>query len=609
MNHLQKSQSLMELKVSSTPPVHGIRRRPVRTKSASSTRSASSQPAPASDDDDDSDENLARNQRNSTDSAIRSRRSLDAGLDPSSWPNTFSRSSSSISVSSSRSKGKRTLPKVPSVGGSELEERKKRISSQVLKRAQRKVQSLAEKQLSPEQGVRQRDDHTVGGNHSIDQSSRHRHCDTVVDVYRNGIRHTNSNGSHSFSRGGEYDSYCPVGQRRDEYPVHTVDVTNLTSACSDDTEEETVDRGRPPQQLRRVNGLLQLHLQQESFDGDKTYPGEPVADKNGYSQTSSIHKLGERTSASADALQRIIRDLRDASTKPIEERQVSGPAESSDEFSSSPSPSSSSSSSERQATEDQLFTPISQHQGVVDDNDNIADGIGRYLEISQSITSSLQKRKSHGTSARDGGNDVRNDISLSHPPLHRIVKSCDLMTVTLENKRGPDVGDYGIELFEAAYCDACPEVTRTVAVEDATSFRSPEGRRPVIGRTRGAFVPVSSTTEGGGGGTILSLVAIDRIVHNSVATCNGSLREGDYVIEVSYTPGVSSRCRRNNSKSKGKASSYLAQYPVLRTVQSVLHFTSLADLFTQTPSWLLWEASSHMLQLMREGCSYTYHCL
>ena len=55
-----------------------------------------------------------------------------------------------------------------------------------------------------------------------------------------------------------------------------------------------------------------------------------------------------------------------------------------------------------------------------------------------------------------------------------------------------------------------------------------------------------------------------------------------------------------------KASFYIAQYPVLRTVLCALHFTSLTDLFTQTPSRLLWEASSHMLQLMREGCSYTY---
>ena len=30
------------------------------------------------------------------------------------------------------------------------------------------------------------------------------------------------------------------------------------------------------------------------------------------------------------------------------------------------------------------------------------------------------------------------------------------------------------------------------------------------------------------------------------------------------------------------------------------------DLFNQSTSQLLWEASSHMLQLMRDGCSYTY---
>ena len=35
----------------------------------------------------------------------------------------------------------------------------------------------------------------------------------------------------------------------------------------------------------------------------------------------------------------------------------------------------------------------------------------------------------------------------------------------------------------------------------------------------------------------------------------------------------------------------MMQYPVLRTDQSTLH--SLTDLFNQTPSQLLWEASSH----------------
>ena len=55
-----------------------------------------------------------------------------------------------------------------------------------------------------------------------------------------------------------------------------------------------------------------------------------------------------------------------------------------------------------------------------------------------------------------------------------------------------------------------------------------------------------------------------------------------------------------------KVSSCIAQYQILRIAQSALHFTSLTDLFNQTPSQLLWEVSSHMLQLMREGCLYTY---
>ena len=59
-------------------------------------------------------------------------------------------------------------------------------------------------------------------------------------------------------------------------------------------------------------------------------------------------------------------------------------------------------------------------------------------------------------------------------------------------------------------------------------------------------------------------------------------------------------------KAGKQASSYITQYPVHRTVQIALHFTSLTDLFNQTPPRLLWEASSHMLQLMCEGCSYIY---
>ena len=55
-----------------------------------------------------------------------------------------------------------------------------------------------------------------------------------------------------------------------------------------------------------------------------------------------------------------------------------------------------------------------------------------------------------------------------------------------------------------------------------------------------------------------------------------------------------------------QVSFYIAQYPSSGLFKALLHFTSLADPFNQTLYQLLWEASSRMLLLMREGCSYTY---
>ena len=61
-------------------------------------------------------------------------------------------------------------------------------------------------------------------------------------------------------------------------------------------------------------------------------------------------------------------------------------------------------------------------------------------------------------------------------------------------------------------------------------------------------------------------------------------------------------CTRILTCKKVKASSYIAQYPVLRNSQSAftLYFPD-RPVHSDTIS-----ASSHMLQLMREGCSYTY---
>ena len=60
------------------------------------------------------------------------------------------------------------------------------------------------------------------------------------------------------------------------------------------------------------------------------------------------------------------------------------------------------------------------------------------------------------------------------------------------------------------------------------------------------------------------------------------------------------RLNYNVRRKKVKVRFYIAQYPVLRTAQSALHFTYLTDLFNQRPSQLLWEACNHLLQLMCE---------
>ena len=87
-----------------------------------------------------------------------------------------------------------------------------------------------------------------------------------------------------------------------------------------------------------------------------------------------------------------------------------------------------------------------------------------------------------------------------------------------------------------------------------------------------------------------------------------SVLELEFVLKFLYFYLVSCACQtiKYIPSKNVKTSSYIAQYLILRTVQSALHFTSLTDLFTQPPPRLLWEVSSHMLQLMREGCSYTY---
>ena len=50
----------------------------------------------------------------------------------------------------------------------------------------------------------------------------------------------------------------------------------------------------------------------------------------------------------------------------------------------------------------------------------------------------------------------------------------------------------------------------------------------------------------------------------------------------------------------------IVQNPVVRIAQNALHFTTLADLFNQTPYLNFSGKHPAMLQLMHGCCSYTY---
>ena len=76
-------------------------------------------------------------------------------------------------------------------------------------------------------------------------------------------------------------------------------------------------------------------------------------------------------------------------------------------------------------------------------------------------------------------------------------------------------------------------------------------------------------------------------------------------IKFHITVSVGSDHRTYLKRHKGKFLYRAVSSPQNRSMR----FTSLTDQFTQTQSRLLWEAPNHMLQLMREGCSYTFPSL
>ena len=73
--------------------------------------------------------------------------------------------------------------------------------------------------------------------------------------------------------------------------------------------------------------------------------------------------------------------------------------------------------------------------------------------------------------------------------------------------------------------------------------------------------------------------------HTKVCVCNRSVHCKRKVRSVDVTSSDCLSCMRFGTSPSVKVtvSSHIAQYPVLRTAQSALHFTALTDLFNQTP--------------------------
>jgi len=73
-----------------------------------------------------------------------------------------------------------------------------------------------------------------------------------------------------------------------------------------------------------------------------------------------------------------------------------------------------------------------------------------------------------------------------------------------------------------------------------------------------------------------------------------------YIFQLTFTCPLKNATGQNvlykvlgHSLKMVKVSYYIAQYSILWTSLSLLHFISLADQFSQTPSQLIWEATSH----------------
>ncbi|XP_064646732.1 serine/arginine repetitive matrix protein 2-like isoform X2 [Lineus longissimus] len=133
-------------------------------------------------------------------------------------------------------------------------------------------------------------------------------------------------------------------------------------------------------------------------------------------------------------------------------------------------------------------------------------------EIQDPLTTPRIKKKLTNSQTQT---DIRKP-NFNRPSIQKVLQSCDLITLTIDRGR---YLSYGIRLFEGVF----------QPLSSRHSLRSPRGKRPLIGQTKGAFSrvrPMANEDE------IESIISVDRLGDRSAAKQDGRLQEGDYIVEV-----------------------------------------------------------------------------
>ena len=449
---LRKSQSLLELEqgLKDTPP----RPKPSRVKSAShatlQARARRLAREISGSDDQLNHKGLLRlSTGQAGPDAIRRTRSMHIASSFQNGRPTSAESSKSSVSSSSRSgnsKIRRSLPKLPQVGADAIEDRKRRLSTEIIKKAQ-------DRELRASGSAR---------------AQRH-----VVE-----------------SNGNESDE----SEFMNEVDLDSRGPTPLKTGLEGYYEQLSQEGSPPPYSYYDTDGqaMRTLSSSRTSTSTPREHSGAYTPRKHTGKYTPTGH-MGQNHS-SKDALQRIIKDLKDAT---VHSQDGSG---------SSDSPSSSSHDSRREYPYD--YAQLAQW-GVLEPSydDMLVSGIHRPQPI-QPV----------------GRPEPQQELTVEHPSIFRLIKTCDLINVAVERKGHKRSRSFGIEVFESVFSD---RQGRSKS-RKRPIFRSPSGRRPLLGRNNSAFQPVGET------GKILSLVAVDEIDDEGAAKTSG-LFEGDFIVEVSMT--------------------------------------------------------------------------